>query len=148
MIDVLTGMRVFVTVVDSGSFSAAPGKLDLSSGMTSRHVAQMWSIFIGMRGCDLPHRQSVDSQFSGLYRTIRGKFLYLSRIVAVFRNELNRSRHTERHYAEVPFATGFHLIRGNLPETIRFAGCPSSQTGKIVTGRELTGIDILLYYVG
>ncbi len=33
---------------------------------------------------------------------------------------------------------------GNLPETIGFAGCPGSQTGYIVTGRELIGIDILI----
>lgn len=41
MIDVLTGMRVFVTVVDTGSFSGAAEKLELSRGMTSRHVAQI-----------------------------------------------------------------------------------------------------------
>jgi DNA-binding transcriptional LysR family regulator len=40
-IDVLTGMRVFTTVVDAGSFAAAADKLDLSRGMTSRYVAQV-----------------------------------------------------------------------------------------------------------
>ena len=39
--DVLTGMRVFTTVVDAGSFAAAADKLDLSRGMTSRYVAQI-----------------------------------------------------------------------------------------------------------
>ncbi|MGQ7847660.1 LysR family transcriptional regulator [Granulosicoccus sp. 3-233] len=48
MTDVLTGMRVFVTVVDTGSFAAAAEKLDLSRGMTSRYVAQMES-HLGVR---------------------------------------------------------------------------------------------------
>lgn len=39
--DVLTGMRVFTTVVDSGSFAKAADKLELSRGMTSRYVAQV-----------------------------------------------------------------------------------------------------------
>jgi len=39
--DVLTGMRVFTTVVDLGSFAKAAEKLDLSRGMTSRYVAQV-----------------------------------------------------------------------------------------------------------
>jgi DNA-binding transcriptional LysR family regulator len=39
--DILTGMRVFTTVVDTGSFAAAADKLDLSRGMTSRYVAQV-----------------------------------------------------------------------------------------------------------
>ena len=39
--DVLTGMRVFTTVVDAGSFASAADKLDLSRGMTSRYVAQV-----------------------------------------------------------------------------------------------------------
>jgi DNA-binding transcriptional LysR family regulator len=39
--DVLTGMRVFTTVVDCGSFAKAADKLDLSRGMTSRYVAQV-----------------------------------------------------------------------------------------------------------
>jgi len=39
--DVLAGMRVFTTVVDSGSFALAAEKLDLSRGMTSRYVAQV-----------------------------------------------------------------------------------------------------------
>jgi DNA-binding transcriptional LysR family regulator len=39
--DILTGMRVFTTVVDLGSFSKAADKLDLSRGMTSRYVAQI-----------------------------------------------------------------------------------------------------------
>jgi DNA-binding transcriptional LysR family regulator len=41
MPDVLTGMRVFTTVVDSGSFAAAADKLELSRGMTSRYLAQI-----------------------------------------------------------------------------------------------------------
>lgn len=41
MADVLTGMRVFTTVVDTGSFAAAADKLDLSRGMTSRYLAQI-----------------------------------------------------------------------------------------------------------
>jgi len=41
MPDVLTGMRVFTTVVDAGSFAAAADKLDLSRGMTSRYLAQI-----------------------------------------------------------------------------------------------------------
>lgn len=39
--DVLTGMRVFTTVVDAGSFASAADRLDLSRGMTSRYVAQV-----------------------------------------------------------------------------------------------------------
>ena len=39
--DILTGMRVFTTVVDLGSFAKAAEKLDLSRGMTSRYVAQV-----------------------------------------------------------------------------------------------------------
>ncbi len=39
--DVLTGMRVFTTVVDAGSFASAADRLDLSRGMTSRYVAQI-----------------------------------------------------------------------------------------------------------
>jgi DNA-binding transcriptional LysR family regulator len=39
--DVLTGMRVFTTVVDAASFAAAADRLDLSRGMTSRYVAQV-----------------------------------------------------------------------------------------------------------
>jgi DNA-binding transcriptional LysR family regulator len=39
--DTLAGMRVFTTVVDSGSFAAAAEKLDLSRGMASRYVAQV-----------------------------------------------------------------------------------------------------------
>lgn len=46
--DILTGMRVFTTVVDSGSFAAAADKLDLSRGMTSRYVAQIES-HLGVR---------------------------------------------------------------------------------------------------
>jgi DNA-binding transcriptional LysR family regulator len=41
--DVITGMRVFTSVVDSGSFAAAADKLDLSRGMTSRYLAQVES---------------------------------------------------------------------------------------------------------
>lgn len=41
MTDVLAGMRVFVAVVDTGSFAGAAEKLDLSRGMTSRYVAQV-----------------------------------------------------------------------------------------------------------
>jgi DNA-binding transcriptional LysR family regulator len=37
--DVLTGMRVFTTVVDLASFAKASERLDLSRGMTSRYVA-------------------------------------------------------------------------------------------------------------
>ena len=48
MIDVLTGMRVFVTVVETGSFSGAAEKLNLSRGMTSRYVAQIES-HLGVR---------------------------------------------------------------------------------------------------
>src|SRR6266851_3587730 len=39
--DIVTGMRVFTSVVDSGSFAAAADKLDLSRGMTSRYIAQV-----------------------------------------------------------------------------------------------------------
>jgi DNA-binding transcriptional LysR family regulator len=39
--DSLAGMRVFTTVVDSGSFAAAADNLDLSRGMASRYVAQV-----------------------------------------------------------------------------------------------------------
>jgi DNA-binding transcriptional LysR family regulator len=39
--DVLTGMRVFTTVVEQGNFAKAADKLDLSRGMTSRYVAQV-----------------------------------------------------------------------------------------------------------
>ena len=39
--DVLTGMRVYTSVVDAGSFAKAAEKLDLSRGMTSRYVAQV-----------------------------------------------------------------------------------------------------------
>ena len=39
--DVLTGMRVFTTVVDAGSFAGAADRLELSRGMTSRYVAQV-----------------------------------------------------------------------------------------------------------
>jgi DNA-binding transcriptional LysR family regulator len=41
-------MRVFTTVVDSGSFARAADKLDLSRGMTSRYVAQIES-HLGVR---------------------------------------------------------------------------------------------------
>ena len=37
--DILTGMRVFTTVVDLGSFAKAAEQLNLSRGMTSRHVS-------------------------------------------------------------------------------------------------------------
>jgi len=40
-IDVLTGMRVFTTVVEAGSFAGAADRLKLSRGMTSRYVAQI-----------------------------------------------------------------------------------------------------------
>lgn len=46
--DVLTGMRVFTTVVDAGSFARAADRLDLSRGMTSRYVAQIES-HLGVR---------------------------------------------------------------------------------------------------
>lgn len=39
--DILTGMRVFTTVVDAGSFAGASDKLDLSRGMATRYVAQL-----------------------------------------------------------------------------------------------------------
>jgi len=39
--DILAGMRVFTTVVDTGSFANAADKLDLSRGMTSRYMAQV-----------------------------------------------------------------------------------------------------------
>jgi DNA-binding transcriptional LysR family regulator len=41
MTDTLAGMRVFVAVVDAGSFARAAERLDLSRGMTSRYVAQV-----------------------------------------------------------------------------------------------------------
>lgn len=41
MPDRLYAMRVFVSVVDAGSFSLAAEQLALSRGMTSRHVAQL-----------------------------------------------------------------------------------------------------------
>jgi len=41
MTDTLAGMRVFAAVVDTGSFARAADKLDLSRGMTSRHVSQL-----------------------------------------------------------------------------------------------------------
>ena len=41
MADTLSGMRVFVAVVDAGSFAKAAERLDLSRGMTSRYVAQL-----------------------------------------------------------------------------------------------------------
>jgi len=47
-IDVLTGMRVFATVVDAGSFAGAADKLELSRGMTSRYVKQIES-HLGVR---------------------------------------------------------------------------------------------------
>jgi len=37
--DILTGMRVFTTVVDLGSFAKAAEQLNLSRGMTLRHVS-------------------------------------------------------------------------------------------------------------
>lgn len=40
-IDIVTGMRVFSAVVESGSFAAAADKLDLSRGMATRYVAQI-----------------------------------------------------------------------------------------------------------
>lgn len=48
MPDVLTGMRVFTTVVDAGSFAAAADKLELSRGMTSRYLAQIEK-YLGVR---------------------------------------------------------------------------------------------------
>lgn len=39
--DVVTGMRVFASVVEAGSFAKAADRLDLSRGMTSRYVAQV-----------------------------------------------------------------------------------------------------------
>lgn len=42
-IDLLTGMRVFAAIVDSGSFARAADSLDLSRGMATRHVAQLES---------------------------------------------------------------------------------------------------------
>lgn len=41
MADILNGMRVFVAVVETGSFSSAADRLGLSRGMTSRHVAHL-----------------------------------------------------------------------------------------------------------
>jgi DNA-binding transcriptional LysR family regulator len=41
MTDTLAGMRVFVAVVDAGSFARAAERLGLSRGMTSRYVAQV-----------------------------------------------------------------------------------------------------------
>lgn len=40
-IDLVTAMRVFTTVVDSGSFAGAANRLTLSRGMTTRYVAQL-----------------------------------------------------------------------------------------------------------
>ncbi len=40
-IDIVVSMRVFVTVVDVGSFAGAADKLDLSRGMATRYVAQL-----------------------------------------------------------------------------------------------------------
>jgi DNA-binding transcriptional LysR family regulator len=40
-IDLLAAMRVFVTVVETESFTAAAARLGLSRGMASRHVAQL-----------------------------------------------------------------------------------------------------------
>lgn len=47
-IDVLTGMRVFTSVVDAGSFAGAADNLELSRGMTSRYVAQV-EAYLGAR---------------------------------------------------------------------------------------------------
>lgn len=62
MADVLTGMRVFVTVVDTGSFAAAADKLELSRGMTSRYVAQVES-HLGVR---LLHRTTRKLSLTGV----------------------------------------------------------------------------------
>ena len=40
-IDIVAAMRVFTTVVDSGSFAGAAEKLSLSPGMVTRYVAQL-----------------------------------------------------------------------------------------------------------
>lgn len=39
--DIVTSMRVFTAVVNSGSFASAAEKLDLSRGMATRYVAQL-----------------------------------------------------------------------------------------------------------
>ena len=46
--DVLTGMRVFSAVVNTGSFAGAAEKLGLSSGMATRYVAQL-EAHLGLR---------------------------------------------------------------------------------------------------
>jgi len=40
-IDIVSAMRVFITVVDSGSFARAADKLSLSPGMMTRNVSQL-----------------------------------------------------------------------------------------------------------
>jgi DNA-binding transcriptional LysR family regulator len=40
-VDTLTGIRVFRQIVESGSFAAAAGRLDLSTAMVSKHVMSL-----------------------------------------------------------------------------------------------------------
>lgn len=47
-LDLLAAMRVFTTVVDSGSFAAAADKLEMSRAMVTRHVALLES-HLGVR---------------------------------------------------------------------------------------------------
>lgn len=66
--DVLTGMRVFTTVVDLMSFARAADKLDLSRGMTSRYVAQV-EAHLGVRLLNRTTRQlSLTEAGSDYYR--------------------------------------------------------------------------------
>lgn len=60
--DLVTGMRVFHAVVDSGSFTAASARLDMSPAMVTRYVAQLES-HLGTR---LLHRTTRKLSLTGV----------------------------------------------------------------------------------
>src|SRR4051812_19485547 len=56
--DLVTGMRVFHAVVDSGSFTSASQRLDISPAMVTRYVAQL-EAHLGARLMPPDHAQAL-----------------------------------------------------------------------------------------
>lgn len=80
-LDQLLAMRVFTTVVDSGSFAAAASRLDISRAMATRHVAQL-ETHLGVRLLHRTTRRLSLTEAGAEYHARAGQLLALAQEAA------------------------------------------------------------------
>jgi DNA-binding transcriptional LysR family regulator len=103
--DILTGMRVLTTVVDSGSFAKAAEKLDLSRGMTSRYLAQI-EAHLGVRLLNRTTRRlSLTEAGNDYYQRSRQVLALVEEAEQAATQETAEPRGTLRINASVSFGT-------------------------------------------